>query len=525
MPAVATPARRPPGGSSHFDLRVFDDPTQWATGKDEPLLDEHRLVDPNTGRAQEIDAAFLEEVARNGNARAVRKGTPVPFILGHTEDNGPEKPVEGYYYPLWTAPDPSDPSRRVLMGRPRVRPANQVLLERYPRRSVELWVAKREIDPVARLGGTTPERDLTDTAVIRYSREGGAHYRYECEDSRMFPPSGSNGPKQTYAAADNDPAETGDPPGADTGDDEVVSRVMESAPMKALMAKIDQIADKLGVGGDGEGVGQDDVNADLGGMPGEGEGQYGDENLDFDANPNMPGVQPPGSPGAMPPGPEDPEARRFHEPPPVRFDAMGGGGYPSAESGFVPGGPSRMSRATTPALYVWDDEYGYIPYHGPLAEQPAQYQRQQPARTQPAGMSKSEKVRFSRIERENAELKADRIMGELHTEGVAFGNAAKTRADLVKLLIDPSVGDRGVKAFVDDIRVNYARREQDPAVPADVFRYQRDPGPPQGPAQQGPQTMADLQRAINAAKQPGETWDEVQKRIYAQPNGTNGVRR
>src|SRR5690606_28370649 len=55
-----------------------------------------------------------------------------------------------------------------IHGDYKIRPQNVHLIEEYPRRSVELWWNKKELDPIAMLGGTSPERDLS--VVIRNGR-------------------------------------------------------------------------------------------------------------------------------------------------------------------------------------------------------------------------------------------------------------------------------------------------------------------------------------------------------------------
>ncbi len=80
-------------------------------------------------------------------------------------------PRKGFVTNYQVKPFKRDEHGRVIYaihGDYKVRPQNKHLLEEYPRRSVELWWSKRELDPIAMLGGSSPERDLG--VVIRHGR-------------------------------------------------------------------------------------------------------------------------------------------------------------------------------------------------------------------------------------------------------------------------------------------------------------------------------------------------------------------
>ncbi len=133
-----------------------------------PILDEHVLTDARGQNEMLVDAAFLAEIAANNNARVEQTGDPTPLIVGHTEDHAgkSEKPVVGYATNFRVQPF-FESGRQALFADFHVPKEKQQILKDYPRRSVELWPKKREIDPISLLGGTTPERDL---GILRFER-------------------------------------------------------------------------------------------------------------------------------------------------------------------------------------------------------------------------------------------------------------------------------------------------------------------------------------------------------------------
>lgn len=158
------------GASSKFG---FNDPSKWYTLPSVPLLDEHELTNDAGRPIATVDRAALQEIANNGNRKIVETGDPATLILGHTSDDprAPEKPSVGFLTNLQVKPFKRTADGKVvyaLHGDFKLRPNKAHLVEDYPRRSVELWWAKKDVDPVALLGGSAPERDLG--AVIRKGR-------------------------------------------------------------------------------------------------------------------------------------------------------------------------------------------------------------------------------------------------------------------------------------------------------------------------------------------------------------------
>ncbi len=151
----------------------FDNSAKWVTVSDVPLLDEHTMTNDNGEPIAEVDKSALEEIARNNNRKVYDTGDPATLILGHTSDDprAPEKPAKGFVVNYKVKPFKRDENGRVVYaihGDYKVRHKNSHLLEDYPRRSVELWWHKKDIDPIAMLGGSSPERDLG--VVLRHGR-------------------------------------------------------------------------------------------------------------------------------------------------------------------------------------------------------------------------------------------------------------------------------------------------------------------------------------------------------------------
>lgn len=158
------------GAANKYD---FDNPEKWHTVPSVPLLDEHEMTDDNGNVIAQVDKAYLEEVARNNQRKIYETGDPATIILGHTSDhpNAPEKPAQGFIVNPIVKPFKRNQDGQIIYaihGDYKIRHNKKHLIEQYPRRSVELWHSKKDIDPVALLGGSSPERELG--VLIRNAR-------------------------------------------------------------------------------------------------------------------------------------------------------------------------------------------------------------------------------------------------------------------------------------------------------------------------------------------------------------------
>jgi len=257
------------------------------------ILDEHTMPSPkNPKQLIVIDEAKLNTIADNNNRRIRETGDECPIVIGHTQDGLPEKfqpEVIGFARGFKVSPL-FNTGRKAIFSRWRVyKDKLQKLLE-YPRRSVELWLGKLEVDPISLLGATTPDRDL---GLIRLSRANG--------DSVT----------SVFGENDMDPQQL---------TQMIMAQLMQSPQMQFLSALMEQV--QSGEQG--------------GGPPEEQEGPMGQEEMPpgEEGEPPMeeePPMEPEGPPEEEPE--EEPEE-------PVRRAA----GYSSGTDTFTPSGPQRMSR-------------------------------------------------------------------------------------------------------------------------------------------------------------------------------------
>lgn len=135
--------------------------------KEIPILDEHDLLDEDGKVVFSIDADFLRDVARNNNQRVQETGDETPIVVGHTKDGAGEKEqpeIVGWARKFSVKPL-YDTGRQAIWVLARFAKDKVDQVRKFPRRSVELWLRKKLIDPISLLGATTPERNL---GVLRF---------------------------------------------------------------------------------------------------------------------------------------------------------------------------------------------------------------------------------------------------------------------------------------------------------------------------------------------------------------------
>lgn len=175
-PSVNGTHNRPAFASGRYGLADrfdFDNPEKWTTVKNVPVLDEHELEAEGNQPPVRVDRGTLSEIASNNNKRVIESGDPAPLIVGHTSEDptAPERKVVGYAVNYKVLPFKRAQDGRTIYAVHtdyKVRKKHEHVIEDFPRRSVELWLSRKELDPIALLGGTTPERDLG--VIIRKSR-------------------------------------------------------------------------------------------------------------------------------------------------------------------------------------------------------------------------------------------------------------------------------------------------------------------------------------------------------------------
>lgn len=126
------------------------------------VLDEHWMLHPQTKKPIYISEDLLKKIADNMNRRLYLTGDESPIVVGHTQDGLPESKqpkVIGFARDFHVAPFYRS-GKKALFCRWRIYKDKMPLLVEYPRRSVELWLDRWEVDPISVLGATTPDRDL-----------------------------------------------------------------------------------------------------------------------------------------------------------------------------------------------------------------------------------------------------------------------------------------------------------------------------------------------------------------------------
>lgn len=156
----------------------FDDESKFVTVGPVFILDSHVLRNEKGEVELSVDEQFLNDIANNNNRRIERTGDAPVLSIGHTsdDDNAPEESqprVVGFASDFQLLPF-FDTGKKGLacMFRVYKKDYDEGILDRYPRRSIELWINKRECDPISLLGPTCPERDLGP--LIRYSRDNNS---------------------------------------------------------------------------------------------------------------------------------------------------------------------------------------------------------------------------------------------------------------------------------------------------------------------------------------------------------------
>lgn len=521
---------------------LFDDPSKWFTVPSVPLLDEHEMTNSAGKPVATVDRAALEEIARNNNKRVHETGDPATLILGHTSDDprAPEKPAVGFITNYQVKPFKRDEHGRVIYaihGDYKLRHDKKHLVEEYPRRSVELWWSKKELDPVAMLGGSSPERDLgvvirkgrvnhvsldhttkngsrtepnADTGEVRKYRRNGKDYTiisYGIETSirrsratqganmNQFSRNGRGGANRRYGAdcgPDGKPMKYEDglmnsDDDFDGGDDAVPNEDdgMDSAESDPVLAKLFQskqwkdLTSQMGqimqaLTGGGEGMNA--PGGDAPGMDGM-DAPGGDPGMGTEMPPPGGGM---GAPGAVPPPPGPGGDGMEPEEDERRMHGeqpvqMGAG----MDSGFP--GPSNT----------------FIPNTKGHRNKP--YQRGTTVNRAPANRNQNpEQQRIAALERSNREFRlkyakseAAAIVQGLEAEGVLFGHTPEQHeqgkvddtAYLAALLAEGD--DKEVNFQVNNvIRARYARKRPDPATPTapGLARFSRQPQGTDGPA-------------------------------------------
>lgn len=145
------------------------------------------------GVSVSIDRGFLDAVCENHNTKFSRTGDLSPLVIGHTIDGAQEhdQPQKvGYLHNWavepWVNPDGVKTSaafadhyiqkqNTIVVAGAKLQLTAAEVLDRWPRRSGEVWFGSKTIDPHCFLGATAPERDL---GILRLAANGDSGFTY-----------------------------------------------------------------------------------------------------------------------------------------------------------------------------------------------------------------------------------------------------------------------------------------------------------------------------------------------------------
>lgn len=180
-----------------FKIDRESDP-EWIIVHGVPILDEHRLLVPEDkeagkpARVVDINEGLLTRLAANNNRIVHETGDWVPLTEGHTTDDGPEASqpeILGYADQFHVGPL-FETNRKALLARFRISkdPDKLKKAANLPRRSVELWLDREEVNPISLLGATAPERNLGLLRLQRMFQVGQllqSHNTYRASDGKL----------------------------------------------------------------------------------------------------------------------------------------------------------------------------------------------------------------------------------------------------------------------------------------------------------------------------------------------------
>lgn len=154
--------------ASHFSVR-----------QGVPLVD---TFDISRGK---VDDHFLDAIVDNFNRRVRETGD---FPVLKVTHNGEE--VVGYARALRKQPLGTS-GRNAVFGDLWLYKEKEDLYKTHPRRSAEIWLNQKQLDAVALLGGTAPERDLG----LALSKDSDTKLLLSCPNMNEVPPTGDGMPQ------------------------------------------------------------------------------------------------------------------------------------------------------------------------------------------------------------------------------------------------------------------------------------------------------------------------------------------
>jgi hypothetical protein len=146
-------------------------PPMVTLGSPVAILDEHELKDDRGKVLGYLSASCLQRIADNHNRLFDETGDEIPLVIGHTDDDSPEKeqPEVVGFASKFQVKKFFNTKKKALYCTWKIYKDKLHLLRKFPRRSVELWLDRWEVDPISLLGATTPDRRL---GLVKMAAEG-----------------------------------------------------------------------------------------------------------------------------------------------------------------------------------------------------------------------------------------------------------------------------------------------------------------------------------------------------------------
>lgn len=161
-----------PEASTTDPARILES-DDYEVYKNVPVFVEHTRT-LKSGRELRFGRDELEALAKRSNRRIDETGDFAPVVIGHTNPDpaAPEPPKIGWAGPFRLGWLTKDHTKYAVLADFRIEKDKTKLLNKYPRRSAELWAEDKYedmyLDPISLLGADTPWSDMG----VLYCKQG-----------------------------------------------------------------------------------------------------------------------------------------------------------------------------------------------------------------------------------------------------------------------------------------------------------------------------------------------------------------